>query len=83
MKTWHKGAIIGGAALAVLIPAGLVAADQMQPGQGHGRGNGSMNQDCDRDEMHERNGSGHGMQARDGTGPMHDPISATTTTVDG
>lgn len=58
MKTWHKGLIIGGAALAVLVPAGLVAADQMGPGNGQGRGNGSMNQNCDHEQMQARNGTG-------------------------
>jgi hypothetical protein len=62
MKTWHKGMIIGGAALAVLVPAGLVAADQMGPGNGQGRGNGSMNQDCDRAQMQAQHGNGGGMQ---------------------
>ncbi len=69
MRTLHKGLIIGGATLAVLIPAGLVAADQIGPGNMQGRGNGTMNQDCDHDPI----------QARDGTGAMHDANSAAAT----
>ncbi len=82
MKTWHKGMIIGGTALAVLVPAGLVAADQMGPGEGHGRGNGTMNQDCDHEQMRNQ-GMGDRTQARDGSGARHAQISATTTTTDG
>ena len=91
MKTWQKGLIIGGASLAVLVPAGLVAADQMGPGNGQGRGNGSMTQHCDHEQMQARNGGGsgrmgnqngnqNGMQARDGSGPRHTQIATTTTT---
>ena len=77
MKTWHKGLIIGGATLAVLVPAGLVAADQMGPGNGNGngqgRGNGSMTHDCTQEQMQARDGSGamhsqNGMQGRNGSG---------------
>jgi hypothetical protein len=67
MRKLHKGLIIGGATLAVLVPAGLVAADQidMGNGPGHGRGNGTMTHDCTRSD------SGTPIQARDGTGPNH------------
>lgn len=62
MKTWHKGMIIGGAALAVLVPAGLVAADQIGPmGNGQGRGNGSMTQHCTPEQRQEHQQS---MQSR-------------------
>jgi hypothetical protein len=37
MRKLHKGLIIGGVTLAALVPAGLVAADQIDMGNGHGR----------------------------------------------
>jgi hypothetical protein len=87
MRKLHKGLIIGGATLAVLVPAGLVAADQldMGHGQGQGRGNGSMTHDCPRTGTE----AGSQMQRRDGTGPNHAANSAnrpgatTTTTSNG
>ena len=86
MRKLHKGLIIGGAALAVLVPAGLVAADQVGVGngQGHGRGNGTMTHDCTRTGAE----AGSQMQKRDGTGPNHAANSAnrpgaTTTTTAG
>jgi hypothetical protein len=74
MRKLHKGLIIGGATLAVLVPAGLVAADQidMGNGQGHGRGNGTMTHDCTRTGTE----AGSQMQKRDGTGPNHAGNSA-------
>ena len=44
MRRLHEGLIISGATLAVLVPAGLVAADQMDMG----RGNGTVTHDCTR-----------------------------------
>ena len=75
MRKLHKGLIIGGATLAVLVPAGLVAADQvdMGNGQGHGRGNGTMTHDCTRTGTE----TGSQMQMREGTGPNHAANSAT------
>jgi len=72
MRKLHKGLIIGGAALAVLVPAGLVAADQADMGNGHGRGNGTMTHDCNRTGTE----AGSQMQKRDGTGPNHAANSA-------
>ena len=69
MRKLHKGLLIGGVSLAVLVPAGLVAADQIDMGNGHGRGNGSMNHEC--------NGIGNGnrdggqMGQHNGNGRMH------------
>jgi hypothetical protein len=67
MRRLHKGLLIGGVTLAVLVPAGLVAADQMDMGNGNGngRGNGSMTHDCNNDQTGDR------IQARDGTGANH------------
>jgi hypothetical protein len=69
MRKVHKGLLIGGVTLAVLVPASMVAADQIDMGNGHGdghgRGNGSMLHDCTGDE------SGEQIRARDGTGPRH------------
>ena len=82
MKKLHKGLIIGGAALAVLVPAGLVAADQidMGHGPGQGRGNGTMTHDCTRNgtQTGTQTGTqaGSRMQQRDGTGPNHAANSA-------
>ena len=75
MRKLHKGLIIGGATLAVLVPAGLVAADQidMGNGQGHGRGNGTMTHECTQTGTE----AGSQMQKRDGTGPNHAANSAT------
>ena len=46
MRKLHKGLIIGGATLAVLVPAGFVAADQFGYGGGnggrHGHGAGTV-----------------------------------------
>jgi hypothetical protein len=72
MRKLHKGLIIGGATLAVLVPAGLVAADQVDMGNGHGRGNGTMTGDC----PYGHDEAGTHMQKRDGTGPYHAVNSA-------
>ncbi|MGB8860124.1 MAG: hypothetical protein WCC60_12745 [Ilumatobacteraceae bacterium] len=74
MRKLHKGLLIGGVTLAVLVPAGLVAADQIDMGNGnghgHGRGNGSMTNECSGDQTQDR------VQARDGTGADHAANSA-------
>jgi hypothetical protein len=76
MRKLHKGLIIGGATLAVLVPAGLVAADQIDMGNGHGRGNGTMSHDCTRTGNATQDGNQ--MQRRDGTGPNHATNSVNT-----
>ncbi|MDO8365029.1 MAG: hypothetical protein Q7V88_19220 [Actinomycetota bacterium] len=82
MRKLHKGLLFGGVTLAVLVPAGLVAADQIDMGNGHGRGNGrgngSMTQDCTGDPT--GNQTGTQMRARDGSGPQHTAVSSTTPT---
>lgn len=87
MKTWHKGMIIGGAALAVLVPAGLVAADQIGPmGNGQGRGNGSMTQHCTQEQRQQHQQamqSGQQMQPRHANGGRMGNQNGTTTTVGG
>ena len=65
MRTLHKGLLIGGVTLAVMVPAGVAAAGELFPGNGNGRGNGTMIHDCTGDQ------SGDRIQARDGTGPNH------------
>ena len=72
MRKLHKGLIIGGVTLAALVPAGLVAADQIDMGNGHGRGNGSVDHECTGDA------SGDQIRARDGSGPNHAANTAGT-----
>ena len=71
MRKFHKGLLVGGVALAVLVPAGMVAADQ---GDGQGRGPANATRDCTGDQAQDR------IQARDGTGPRHAEITTGTAT---
>ncbi|MDP2290424.1 MAG: hypothetical protein Q8M22_04505 [Actinomycetota bacterium] len=74
MRKVHKGLLVGGITLAVLVPAGIVVADQGDNGNGNRQGrNGTMTHDCTGDQTADQ------IRARDGTGPEHaDNVTATS-----
>lgn len=96
MRKLHKGLIIGGATLAVLVPAGMVLADQLGDGphRGNGRGNGTEVQDrlhqqvrnqdevrvMDQVQNQDQVRTQDQVRARDGSGVNHEANAATAQT---
>ena len=80
MRRMHKGLLVGGITLAVLVPAGIAAAGQGDAGNGnrHGR-NGTMTQETTRECTGDQ--AADQVRARDGSGPNHDANVDGTSTV--